>query len=912
MDSFISNVVNSIIKTHKNYADLILVTPSQRACIFLKEDLLKKIPSTTFFPKIYSIENYIQELADIKLINTTQLLFEFYSIYKEQIPNSTVESIDVFTQWASTALQDFNEIDSYLINPTDFFSNLRDIQKLNRWFQNKTPSQLATDYLHFFENLNSLYTTLYSNLKRNKFGYQGLIYREATRNLEFYIQQSNKHIIFIGFNALNKAEEVIFTELLNHGLASVYWDAPETFMNSSNPAGSFLRKYKAEWNFYKDHSFHQINPTVNTKRKVQIIGAPKNITQIKYAGEILSKFKNFHNKAFVLADENLLSLVLNSLPDKVKNINITMGYPLKDIPLTHLFDKFFKLHLNQQKFNKTTDSQFYYKDVLNLFSDAYLNKLMGIELQSIILKIKKDNSLFISYETLEKYLLESENKQGHSLLNLLKIPDRIESVISQCLLLITKFKPLTTGIEKEYLYRFYKVFRQIETLNSSYKHIKDLKTLVLFFNQILQQEKLSFQGEPLQGLQLMGMLETRALDFETLIITSLNEGILPSGKTENSFIPFDVKKHFGLPTYEEKDAIYSYHFQRLLHRANDVYLIYNTETDGYGSGEKSRFLTQLEIEYPTLVKTLISPKVQTLNFPLLEIKKTPDVIQKLNTLFKNGISPSALATYIYNPIQFYEQKVLRIKENEEVEETIASNTMGSVIHETLETLYTPYLGKFLSSKAIDEMQLKSKGLLIKYFKKNYPGGTIELGKNKLIFEVCENLVHKFLQQELNSIKKNKRLKIVALEKKFAMNLVIDQLSTPIKLVGIVDRIDELDGKIRIIDYKTGKVEAKDLKLSNFEEITTAYKFTKAMQVMLYTFMYMENSEGNIPTIQSGIISFKNLRSGFLKINFSESYRGVDTEITRERLNNFITEIKALILEILDPTIPFTQNQNLPF
>jgi len=913
MNSFISRVVEDIFRKQKKYENLIFVLPSQRSCVFIKEEILKQLPTSSFLPKIISIENYIQEISDINLINNTQLLFEFYSVYKQHLPKENIETFDAFSQWATIALHDFNEIDSYLVNSEYFFTSLRDVKQLEEWFQDKKPSKLAINYLQFFEYLHILYNELNKTLKNNKFGYQGFIYKEATNNLEFYIKNNlNNHIVFVGFNALNNAEEYIFQELLNNNIASVYWDVSETILNNSNEAGVFLRKYKSEWVYYKKNPLLWIDNDELLNKQINLIGAPKNNTQIKYAGEIISKLENFNKTALVLADENLLNLTLNSLPNNVKNINITMGYALKDIPIASLFDKLFKLHLNQQKFNKADDKEFYFKDVLNVLNDPFLNKLYAEVLQKISNKIKVENSIFLSVKTLKKFISKEEVEELSLLFSLFNFSTNMNTIITHFCTLISKLKEFTVGIEKEYLFRFYTIFQQLETLNFKYNHIEDLKTLSLFYKQILQNEKLSFQGEPLQGLQLMGMLETRVLDFDTVIITSLNEGILPAGKNDNSFIPFDVKKHFELPTHQEKDAIFSYHFQRLLQRAKNIYLIYNTETDGYGSGEKSRFLTQLEINNRTITNTIISPKVQHFEAPLLQIEKTSDVLIKLKEVFTKGISPSALSNYIYNPISFYEQKVVGIKDDNEVEETIAANTMGSVIHDVLEEMYIPYLGKYLKKDNILEMQKQCISLLTKYFEKHYLKGNIQTGKNKLIFEVSKSQIERFLKQELELLKQNKQLKIIALEEKLASEIIIEGIDFPIKIHGIVDRIDELDGVTRIIDYKTGKVEAKQLKMPDFTEMKDDYKYTKAMQVMLYSYLYTSKINQPISPLQSGVISFKNLNSGFLKMNFSDKYRGTDFEVSEERIENFMIEIKNLIHEILDSETPFVENKNLPF
>ncbi|WP_457616643.1 PD-(D/E)XK nuclease family protein [Lutibacter sp.] len=913
MKSFISKVVNAIIAEHTNFSNLTIVLPSQRACVFLKDEFIKKVNKTSFLPQIISIENYIQILADIKLIDTTQLLFEFYAIYKQSMSQEKTDSFDTFSQWATIALHDFNEIDSYLVDQHKLFSNLKDIEKLKRWFQNENPSELSKKHLSFFSDLELLYNNLYHRLKENKYGYQGLIYREATNNLEFYIDSNlDKKVVFVGFNALNKAEEYIIQELLNNNIATIYWDAHKSFMEPANEAGTFFRKYKNEWTYYNNNPFLWENDFDLNNKDIQIIGAPKNITQIKYAGELLAKTVNFSKTAFVLADENLLSIVLSSLPKTVGEINITMGYPLCDMPIASLFEKLFQLHINQEKFNKSVSQQFYYKDILNIISEPYLHKLAYKELQKINAHIKSENRIFLTVEDLTKPLSSQEEEKVSLLFSIFGFFDDVDKLIDKCIALILALKQTVSGIEKEQLFRFYKVFKQLEVLNLKYKHIKDIKTLLLFYRQVLKNEKLSFQGEPLQGLQLMGMLETRVLDFETLIITSVNEGILPGGKKEFSFIPFDVKKHFELPTYQEKDAIFSYHFQRLLLRAKKTYLLYNTETDGYGSGEKSRFLTRLEMENPSIIKTVVAPKLQKTDLPDLSVEKTPEVLKRLEELFTKGISPSALSSYLYDPIEFYERKILKISEVDDVEETVATNTMGTVIHSVLEEMYKPFVGKFVQEEDIKHMLEKIEELLVRAFEKYYKKGDVSTGKNKLIVEVSKDYIKKFLNQELEAVKQNKQLKIIALEEPLTAQIQVEGVDYPITIRGFVDRIDELDGETRIIDYKTGKVEARNLKINDFSVIPTDYKYAKAMQVMLYSFLYTSNLKKHPKMLQAGIVSFKNLKSGFLKMNFSEKPSTVDCIITEERINNFMDEMKLFILDILNPKQPFIQNKNKPF
>ena len=911
MKSFITKVTEDVISKHTNIANLIFVLPSQRACVFLKEEVVDNIYTNSFLPKIISIENYIQEIADFSLIDNTRLLFEFYSVYKKITPKNKQQSFELFSQWAIIALQDFNELDSYLVNSDDFFSNLGDLKRLNNWFQEKKPSKLSMDYLHFFDLLHELYSGLNQKLKNNKFGYQGLIYREAIENLEFYRNNlQDKHLVFLGFNALNKAEEQIIQELLNSGVASIYWDANDEIMSNSNIAGKFLRKYRNEWVYFKKNSFLW-NESENSQNNIQIIGAPKNIGQIKYAGELLQNFNNLNNTALVLADENLLTLSLNSLPNIMGGVNITMGFPLKEIPVATIFESIFKMHLNQQKFDKKRNNEFYYKDVLNLLNNPFLNKISGEILQKIAKGIKTENYIFVSDKIVKSFLSDVHLKEAKFIISFFDFPESINAIISKCSELILALKPHFLGVEKEYLFRFYQVFQQLKTLNSTFNHITNLKTLALFYNQLITNEKLAFQGEPLQGLQLMGMLETRVLDFDNVIVTSLNEGILPAGKGEQSFIPFDIKKHFELPTYQEKDAIFSYHFQRLIKRAKNVFLLYNTETDGYGSGEKSRFLTNIELNNEDVSSTIISPKIQQNPNKIIVIKKTIEIIQQLKLVFKKGISPSALANYIYNPVKFYEQKVLKIKDEDDVEETIAANTMGTVIHEVLDQLYKPFIGTFVKVENVDNMFDLMENLLFENFRKFYKKGDINTGKNKLIFEVSKSHIQRFLRQEKILLQKGHELKIINLEPEIKTEVNIEGIDFPVKIVGKVDRIDELDGITRIIDYKTGKVESKDLKISDFSILSDEYKYTKALQVMLYSFLYTKENKFNFEkSLEAGIISFKNLKSGFLKMNFAQ--KGKDNNITEERLLEFQVELFRIIKEILNPEIPFIENTDLPF
>ncbi|WP_196887023.1 PD-(D/E)XK nuclease family protein [Aureivirga sp. CE67] len=916
MQTFLSEVVSSILKEEFPISDYTFILPSQRACVFLKDEIHKQVSEVTFLPKMTSIEHFIQEVAELKQMDNIQLLFEFYAVYKQHTDLEKIENFDEFSKWATMAIHDYNEIDRYLIPTKKFFENLQDINRINNWDVEKGEiTELISKHLSFIHDLGVYYEALKNRLLEMKSAYQGLIYRESAAKIENYLQKSGlDKIVLVGFNALNNAEETMFKTILQNPLNRVFWDVDAMYFNSNSEAGMFLRKHK-KWNYFDNHPFNWINKNLEKKKEIHYIAAPKNVSQMKYVGEILENLPTYENTALVLAEEAMLSLALNSLPKSVEKINITMGYPLKDIPVTSLFDLIFKLHLNQEKFHKKAEGSFYFKDVIAFLSHPYLKKITVTENHNIAIflinQIRFKNYIFISKKDLmfeienrnvEEFDFTEEEIEKFKLVS--ELFDTVYStkeIIERCLSIIKILKNLTEGLEREYVYRFFKVFQQLENLNKQFNHITNIKTLQSFYYQLTANEKLSFQGEPLQGLQLMGVLETRVLDFDTVIMTSVNEGILPTGKSENSFIPHDVKNFYDLPTYYEKDAIFSYHFYRLIQRASKIYMIYNTEPDFYGAGEKSRFLTQLELYKKGIEYKILNPTVKAINKEPLTVPKTEEVIEKLKEFVKKGISPSALAMYIKDPIDFYEKRILGIRELEEVEETIEANTMGTIIHDVLYSLYIDYEGvnKCISLEDNAKMMSKFPILVENYFKKHYKNGNITSGKNRLIYEVSKNYVERFLKFEKSEIEKGREIKILKLEKEFRIKFNVDSIDFPIYLKGIVDRIDEVDGEERIIDYKTGRVTSSELKVTDFQNMISEDKYLKALQVMMYAYIYKKHQNENHEDVICGIFSFKNLKEKLIQLNFSTKRNVVDSKITEERFEQLEEQLRNIILDIFD-------------
>ena len=916
MTSFIHDVLLDLKNKNVEFSQLTFILPSKRAGIFLKHKLSIIVSQTLFSPNILSVEEFVEELSQLKQISSIELLFEFYNVYVKNTAKKDLDPFDAFTKWAQILLQDFNEIDRYLIPQEQIFNYLSAIQDINHWSLEDNQTPLIKNYLSFWKKLSAHYLNLTNSLINKGYGYQGLIYREAVENLENYIQanQKKKHV-FLGFNALNTAESKIIQELLHNDLAEIYWDTDNTFINSPNhDAGLFLRTYNSHWKYYKTNTFKWIAQNYKSEKNISIIGIPKNIGQAKYIGELLLKFNNkaLNKTAVVLGDENLLIPVLNSIPKNINALNITMGFPLRMTPLASLFEQLLVLH-------KDKKGSFYYKDVIALLSHQFIIPLFkenkGNSAKRIIEFIKVSNIIFLSKETILKFA-----KEKKSIITLLfeNWNDSSEIALQNCLKLIFVIKEDLSKNKKEnllgleYLFRFNEVFNVLNDLNIKHNYLHSIKVLYGLYKEVLNSESLDFQGEPLQGLQVMGMLESRVLDFETVIISSVNEGILPSGKSNNSFIPFDVKIENGLPTYKEKDAIYTYHFYRLLQRAKNIFILYNTEPDVLNGGEKSRFITQLEIEgVHNLKQLIIAPKTPKINRQLITVFKTENLLSTIEAIALKGFSPSSLTNYIRNPIDFYYQKVLRIKEQDDVEETVAANTLGTIVHNTLEDFYKPLVGEFLSVEAIKVMKRNISKTVSLHFVEEYKEGDINKGKNLIIFEIAKRYVSNFLNLEIDTLKKGSTIKIIAIEAKNETVLNIPELNFPVTIKGTVDRIDEFNGTTRIIDYKTGKVEQSKVEIVNWEDITTDYtKYSKSFQILMYAYMMNKEIPFNDP-VEAGIISFKNLNSGFIKFSKKDrsgAYAKKDSLITQDTLDTFYNELKSLILEICNPEIPFTEKE----
>ncbi|MEK8178888.1 PD-(D/E)XK nuclease family protein [Flavobacterium buctense] len=915
--TFLYQLAQEILKNHSdNLLDLVVILPNKRAKVFLLEELKKSVANNAFAPEIISIEDFIQDVAGIRSIDNVELLFEFYDVYLSVTDKDKQESFETFANWAKTLLQDFNEIDRYLLEPDKVLKYLENIKEIEHWAVDiEKRTELIENYLIFWKKLPEYYQSLYDYLLNKGVGYQGLIYREAVGNLDHFSENNTNQFIFAGFNALNQAEEKIIQHLLALDKAKIYWDIDETLLHDSfHDAGLFQRKFKSEWIYYKTHPYEWIVNDFTETKNIHVIATSKSIGQAKITGSIIEKHiakndSNLQNVAVVLGEENLLLPVLHSLPDSVNALNVTMGFSSKNNPAQLLIAKLFKLHSNALSRNPSSYVM-YYKDVLDVLTHPLIEPY--VYAGELVNRINKNNYTFITHKKLEE-LYTQENalfgmlfrKWDTSSVNVLENLSQILLQIKANLSYDNEDEKITNA----FVYSVFKVINKMTSYFGQHQNIDDIKTLHAIYKQVIDVAEVSFEGEPLDGLQIMGVLESRVLDFETVIITSVNEGKFPAGKSTNSFIPYDVKRELELPTYKEKDAIYTYHFYHLLQRAKNIYLIYNADSDGFDAGEKSRFITQLEVEKQpnhNLTFQYFNPKVPNIAHQPIVVPKTESVLTRLREIAEKGFSPSSLTTYIRNPIQFYFQRVLRISETDEVEENIAVNTLGTIIHGALEALYKPFIGRVLTKVDIESCFKKIDDEVLTQFKEVYKEGEIKKGRNLLAFEVAKRNVYNFLKLELELLEKGDEVQIIALEQTFERTLEDERLPFPVLIKGNVDRIELRNGKIRIIDYKTGKVEQKSVTLKDWNGLTEDIKNDKIIQILAYAFMFEEQAKGR--DIEAGIISFKNLKSGFLPFNFKQD-KEVAEVISPEIMEAYLEQIVVLLQAIFNVEMPFEEKIN---
>lgn len=895
MSKFIENVVDHLIELNLKFETTTIILPGNRPQLFFRKTFSNRLRNT-ILPKFKSIDDWLIEISGLRTVSQINLWFQAYQSYLKI--TETPDEFENFIKWFPTLLKDFDDIQTSLVNADDIFEYLVSAERIKKWGKENLEigsNDLITKHLYFWKIAKQLFYQLNHDLVLEGIGYKGLIYKIAYENLNEFSTSTDQNYVFVGLNALSNAESKIVFTLENQGKAILFWDSDQYYMkNSEQEAGQFLRMYREKekiWNWEFDE--------FSKEKNIYAIGIGKRVGQAKYLSKILDKIptENLSDTMIVLAEESLLPSVLSALPERVNSANITMGFPLNKSSMAYFFRSIFELHMNREKLGN--GQRFYYKNILAVLQAAEIKDLSNESLK-LSQKIRYENRIFSD----EKFLIESlENSIYQDLFQIFPdVQSFIHSLINWIEGIMSNGKVLLNELDQEYLYRFSILFNQLVEEISNFPHIHDFRTLYSLYGKIMQNEIISFVGEPLQGLQIAGLLETRLLDFKNLIILSANEGILPPGRTDHSYIPFDIRREMGMQTFTENDAVFAYHFYRLMQRSQQVYLLYNTESDALGSGEKSRFITQMELESNhKIVHQVAVPDFQTSKNHVLEIQKTEIVKQRLETWCESGISASSLNAFIRNPILFYEQKILGVSEFEDAEETVGARVLGNIVHKSLEEIYKPILHKIVLPNDFKMLEKNCLEVVEENFKMEYKSGEYKKGKNLLIFKIAERFVKNVIQNDAK-IASNQELIIHQLESKWESELTLCS-GKIVKLYGVIDRIDEINGIKRIIDFKTGNVDERSLQINSEKlgKVSQDMKYDKVLQLLFYAKLYFSTNHDD--QVQFGIYPLKRPKDGFLRLKVEKG----------DSFNSSILELVdplliQLIEEILDPNIPFVEKQ----
>lgn len=894
MAQFIQSVVKDLLDNKTNFLNTTLILPGKRPMLFFKEEFQRQAKNI-LLPEMRSIEELMSELSGLEIISGINLWFKAYQAYKKVVEKA--DTFEEFIKWGPTILKDFDDIDASLQPADKILDYLVSVERISKWGEGKIEigkNEVIQNHLTFWGIVSKMYFQLQQDLIAAREGYAGMVFRIASEKADEIIENNTKKYVFAGFNALTKAEQGLIFRLEKENLATLYWDADKYYYNNPNQeAGSFLRQYKD-----KIKPINWVVDEFSKPKNLKTIGVAKQVGQAKYIADIIRNLseEEIKNTALILADESILPAILNSLPENITHLNISMGIPLRSVPLAQFFKSIFELQMNREKLGK--GSLFYFKNILQILENKTLSEYSSDESRTLAYDIRKQNRIFNSENSIQNSLGDSIFK------SLFHIPKSITEFIhhlknwTDALLHHPKMNDL---LMKEYLFFFKKVFNQLHENLLVIDDIKDYRTLFLLYNKIVSSETVAFIGEPLKGLQLMGLLETRLLNFENIIMTSVNDEILPLGRQNNTFIPYDIRKQMKLNTFTENDSIYAYHFYRLIQRAKNAYFVYDTEADGMSSGEKSRFLAQIKFESNHTVEEIFAaPDFKSEPLREIVIEKTEETMHKLWNWANDGISPSSLSTYLRNQLDFYEQRIFRIDEVEEAEETVSARTLGNIVHATLEELYTPILHRILHENDFKAIEKLKESTLQKHFTNEYKDGHLDKGPNYLIYKIAEKIVDGVLSKDLKTAKENEFI-IQSLEIKNKIDFTLTNGKT-VKLSGVIDRIDSVNNQIRIIDYKTGYADDIIVKTEEIESVYKKENKAKQLQLIFYAHLFYADKANLNKDIELCIFPIKFPKKDLIRLKVDKS-SVIDSSI----VENSKEAMSTLIEEILNPDIPFKQN-----
>lgn len=919
---------------------LAFVFPNRRTGLFFQKYLSEVADKPLFSPTILTINDLFVQLSGKQTADRINMLFMLYDIYVRH--SGSTETFDEFLYWGEMLLNDFDDVDKYMADARMLFTNVTDLREIENDFSFLDAEQIAAirtfwssfypkgdspnqeEFLAVWKILYTLYNDLRDALAAEGRGYEGMIFREVVEQME----QNNccdlpyTKVVFVGLNALSVAEERFLIQLQKRGIADFYWDyASDKVTDPNNKASYFVER-----NLKNFPSQYPLPAEEKVDTEIEVIGIPSGIGQAKQVYTLLNELckedemspEEALRTAIILPDEHLLIPVLNAIPEQIRRINVTMGYPLAGTPVASLMEYILALQKNVRYVDR--QPVFYFRDVLPILNHRYISSTCPEIVNALVKDIAENNRIYISAADLGKTDLLSVlflpvtdvNTFSDYLINVLQELNKVMHALSSGEE-EEDATQRTNDLEQEFIFHYFTTVNRMKEIMQDAGIEMKIDTYFRLLKRVTDTITIPFRGEPLSGLQIMGVLETRALDFDRLIILSMNEGIFPLRKAANSFIPYNLRRGFGLPTYEHQDSVWAYHFYRLIYRASHVSLLYDTRSNGLQTGEVSRFVHQLHYHYEVpLQNKLVVYNVSSAKTPALQVKKTDEVMQRLNAFHKGGsraISASAVNTYLDCPLKFYFSVVEGIQEEEEVSETIESNVFGSILHKVMEELYMPLCGKIVTAdllKAIKKDTPVLMGAIARAFAEIFFMSDVVrplTGQNFLIGEMIRKYVEKILERD----SKLTPFRYIESERKINRLFTLGDNRTEIQLKGFIDRIDEVRDAVRIIDYKSGSGTSVFTSVESLFDKEDKDRAKAVMQVFMYSWMLGAAPAGK--TIQPGIYYMRTLFSDSFDASVSRRIERTKTEPVTDfsaYSEAFEGELRRCLDEIFGRETPFTQ------
>ena len=943
MIPFLHNVAQAYYKAYgQEISRYTFIFPNRRAGIFFQHYLSQIAGQPIFSPEILTVTDLFEKLSLYKKADRIEMLFLLYDIYKGI--SRSEETFDEFLYWGEMLLNDFDDVDKYLVNAQQLFRNIQDLREIDAGFGFLTITQIEAirrfwsnflpigendkkkDFLEMWEVLYQLYTSLRQKLQAKGVAYEGMIFREITEKYskDLTIPLPFEKIIFIGLNGHSKSEEEMLKYLQKRRIADFYWDYSSPLVRDpQNKASFFIDRNKVKF-----PSQFTLEPEELTfeKPQIEVIGIPSAVGQAKCIHSIIRQLINEKqitsltqamNTALVLPDENLLLPSLYSIPQEIDKINVTMGYSLANSSISGLMEHIFELQRNIRR--SETYIGFYYKPVLAILNHRYITSLAEGDAKLLRQNIVQYNRVIVSAAELQtnellKLIFTPISEWQH-------IPSYLRNILAYLKIALStknnaedeEINARSVDIECEFIVEYYKTINKMDEALKGNVPDMSVDTYFKLLRKLVTGISVPFSGEPLSGLQVMGVLETRALDFDNLIILSMNEGIFPMKKAAGSFIPYNLRKGFDLPTYEHQDSIFAYHFYRMINRAKRIFLLYDTRTEGLQTGEVSRYFNQIKHLYPDsfdIKEKLAVYKVSSNESLAISVKKTPEIMAKMDVFLQGGdkrLSASAINTYLNCPLQFYFSVVENMAEEDEIAETIEASTFGTIFHSVMEWLYQPFEGKMVTADLLRNIG-KNEKLLTEYIERSFAENYFKTekikkltGQNYLTGEV----LRKYIKKVLDTDAKLTPFIYVDSEERIKIDYPIPSGKT-VSLKGIIDRVDEVKGHTRIIDYKTGKGVLRYREMKELFDKELKDRPKAVMQVFMYSHLYLLTHPDKV--LEPGIYYLRNLfDTRFDPDVICKSGRG-DMRITdfSEHREEFKEHFDKCLDEIFDPETSFDQ------